>query len=456
MDKELSAINYFLENQDALMEQYLNVLRIPSVSTDPAHKKDMERTAEFLKDYFEKLGMDYIEIFPTKVHPIVFAEKKSALPDAKTLLIYGHYDVQPPDPLHEWNTPPFEPNKVGDYIYARGASDMKGQIMASIFALESILKTNDLPINVKFIIEGEEEIGSPSLVDFLEDHTELLKCDMILNPDAGMISATQPTIVYGLRGMVYIELRIDGPKMDLHSGLFGGNIANPANVIADIISKLHNPDGSVAIPGFYDKVRPLTPEERELIAMAGSLEDSYIKLTGVPRLYGEEGFTLLERQGARPTLDVNGLYSGYIEEGAKTIIPAYAKAKISCRLVPDQNPDDIYRLIKSYIASIVPNTVRAQIFKHSLGPAYLADDAPGYENLANALSETWGKPVTLKREGGSIPVATNMQEILGVKSLLTGFGLPDDAIHSPNERQHLPTWTKGVQALIRFLMSFAK
>lgn len=456
MNKDLPAINYFLENQDTLMEQYLNILRIPSVSTEPAHKNDMERTAEFLKSYFEKLGMDRVEIFPTKVHPIVFAEKKSPNPDAKTLLVYGHYDVQPPDPLHEWHSAPFEPKKDGDYVYARGASDMKGQIMASIFALESVLKTSTLPVNIKFIIEGEEEIGSPSLEDFLANNTDLLKCDMILNPDAGMISATQPTIVYGLRGMVYFELRIDGPKMDLHSGLFGGNIANPANVMADIISKLHNPDGTVAVPGFYDKVRPLSPEERELIAMAGTQEETYIQLTGVPRLYGEAGFTMLERQGSRPTLDVNGLYSGYIEEGAKTIIPAYAKAKISCRLVPDQNPEEIYKLIQSYIASLVPNTVRAQIFKHSLGPAYLADDAPGSKNLSNALAETWDKPVTLKREGGSIPVATSMQHLLGVKSLLTGFGLPDDAIHSPNERQHIPTWTKGIQALIRFLMSFAE
>ncbi len=456
MDKDPIAINYFIEHQTELMSKYFDILRIPSVSTEAAHKPDMVRTAEFLADYFKKLGMDRVEIFPTNVHPILFAEKRSALPNAKTLLVYGHYDVQPPDPLHEWRTAPFEPTQVEDYVYARGASDMKGQVMASIFALESVLKTSELPLNIKFIIEGEEEIGSPSLEEFLANNTELLACDMILNPDAGMISANQPTIVYGLRGMVYFELRIDGPRMDLHSGLFGGNIANPANVLADIISKLHNPDGTVAIPGFYDKVRKLSQEEREMIASAGVPEETYIQLTGVPRLYGEEGFTMLERQGSRPTLDVNGLYSGYIEEGAKTIIPAYAKAKISCRLVPDQEPEEIYKLIQSYIASLVPNTVKAQIFKHSLGPAYLSDDAPGSKNLADALTQTWGKPVSLKREGGSIPVATNMQQILGVKSILTGFGLPDDAIHSPNERQHIPTWTKGVQALIRFFLSFAE
>ena len=326
MDKELSAINYFIDNQEVLMEKYMDILRMPSVSTEPAHKDDMVRTADFLKDYFENLGMDYVKIFPTKVHPIVFAEKKTPHPDAKTLLIYGHYDVQPPDPLHEWRTPPFEPNQVGDYLYARGASDMKGQIMASIFALESVLKTNTLPLNIKFIIEGEEEIGSPSLEDFLEKHTELLKCDMILNPDAGMISANQPTIVYGLRGMVYFELRIDGPKMDLHSGLFGGNIANPANVIADIISKLHNPDGTVAIPGFYDKVRPLSKEERELIAMAARKKTLTSNSRAFPDFMAKKASPCLNA-GARPTLDVNGLYSATLKKVLKPLFQPMPKQK---------------------------------------------------------------------------------------------------------------------------------
>lgn len=456
MNKVQTALNYFSEHQQEKMDQYFSILRIPSISTDPAKKTELLKTCEFLAEYFLRIGMDTVEVFPTPMHPILFAEKKSPDPDAKTLLVYGHYDVQPPDPLNEWSTPPFEPTIRGDYLYARGASDMKGQLIVAIVALESALAAGDLPINIKFIIEGEEEIGSPSLDDFIRSHTDLLACDMVLNPDAGMVGMDMPTIVYGLRGLVYFELRIDGPKADLHSGLFGGNVANPAIVISQIIAQLHHGNGAVAVPGFYDKVRELTPEEKEKIASSKTSDESFLKVTGSPSLYGEAGYTSLERQGARPTLDVNGLYSGFIGEGAKTIIPAYAKAKISCRLVPDQDPDTIYNQIQAYIASLVPTTVKATLFKHSAGPAYLADDAPGSKNLADALSQTWKKPVSLKREGGSIPVATSMQQMLGVKSLLTGFGLPDDSIHSPNERQHLPTWNLGVQALIRFFLGFAE
>ena len=429
-------------------------LRIPSVSADPEMKPHLLEAADFLKSYFEHLGMDEVKIFPTSLHPIVFTQKRSINPDAKTLLIYGHYDVQPPDPLDSWTTPAFEPTVRGEYLFARGSSDMKGQVMSTVFALESVLKTGELPINIKFILEGEEEVGSPSLESFINKNADLLKCDMILNPDAGMINKDSPTIVFGLRGLVYFEVRIDGPKMDLHSGLFGGNIANPANVLARIIAQLHNPDGSVAIPGFYDRVRTLSDEDRRKIAMNPTSEADFIGVTGAPALHGEQGYSVLERQGARPTLDVNGLYSGFIGEGAKTIIPAYAKAKISCRLVPDQDPDEIFALIQAYITSLTPEAARLTIFKHSGAPAYLADDAPGLAQLSKALSETWNKPVSFKREGGSIPVATTMLKYLGVKSLLTGFGLPDDQIHSPNEHQHLPTWKLGVQALIRFLLSF--
>jgi acetylornithine deacetylase/succinyl-diaminopimelate desuccinylase-like protein len=414
----------------------------------------MQRTAEFLADYLRKIGVEHVEIFQTALHPILYAEKKSSKPDAKTLLIYGHYDVQPEDPIDEWQSDPFEPTFRGDYLYARGASDMKGQVMVSIFALESALASGDLPINVKFILEGEEEIGSPSLEPFIKEHKELLACDMILNPDAGMVGKDKPTIVYGLRGLAYFEVRVDGPRVDLHSGLWGGNVANPANVLAQMIAKLHNEDGSVAIPGFYDHVRELTPEERERIASNSTSDAEILEVTGAPQLFGETGYTALERQGARPTLDVNGFYSGFIGDGAKTIIPAYAKAKISCRLVPDMDPMGTYELAKDYILSIAPPTVKTQVFLHSAGPAYLADDAPGAENLANALMAIWDQPITYKREGGSIPVATVMQHELGVKSILTGFGLPDDAIHSPNERMYYPNWLKGIQALIHFYLSF--
>ncbi|NLB72079.1 MAG: dipeptidase [Chloroflexi bacterium] len=456
MNSVEKALEYFNNNQSNLTESYLEFLKIPSVSTSPEHKADMLRTAEFLAGYLQNIGFERTEIFPTPLHPILFAEKRISDPNAKTLLIYGHYDVQPVDPIEEWKSDPFQPEFRGDYLYARGASDMKGQIMSTIFALESVLKTSEIPLNIKFIIEGEEEIGSPSLEEFIRNHKDLLACDMILNPDAGMVGKDQPTLVYGLRGMTYFEVRVDGPRADLHSGLWGGNVANPANVLAQIISKLHNEDGSVAIPGFYDRIPELTAEERARIAANPTTDKEILEITGSPMLYGEEGYTPLERQGTRPTLDVNGIYSGFIGEGAKTIIPAYAKAKISCRLVPDQDAMEIYELAKAYILSIAPPTVRTEVFLHSAGPAYLADDAPGAQNLVNALTAVWEKPVVYKREGGSIPVATVMQRELGVKSLLTGFGLPDDAIHSPNERMYFPNWLMGTQALIHFILSFGK
>ena len=456
MNDPLIAIKDFSDHYSEDLQSYFDILRIPSISTEPEHESDMLRVVDFLTSYFKKLGMDSINVFPTDIHPILFAEKHSSDPGAKTLLIYGHYDVQPVDPLAEWATPPFEPGLINDRLFARGASDMKGQIMASIFALESVLRSGELPLNIKYILEGEEEIGSPSFDNFVANHKDLLKCDMILNPDAGMVGADKPTIVYGLRGLVYFELRLDGPKADLHSGLFGGIVANPAIVLSEIIAKLHNPDGSVAIPGFYDKVLPLSDLDKQKIAATGLSDEEFLRVTGSPKLYGESGFSALERLGARPTLDVNGIYSGFIGEGAKTIIPAYAKAKISCRIVPNQDPEEIYLLAQRYIARLVPNTVRATFYKYSASPAYLADDAPGLSNLSDALSTTWGKPITLKREGGSIPVANVMQEMLGVKSLLTGFGLPDDAIHAPNEHQHLPTWKKGVESLIRFYLSFGR
>lgn len=279
---------------------------------------------------------------------------------------------------------------------------------------------------------------------------------MILNPDAGMVGKNKPTLVYGLRGMTYFEVRVDGPKADLHSGLWGGNVANPANVLSQIIAKLHKPDGSVAIPGFYDRIPAPSQEDQLHISNNKLSEESIMEMTGAPAVYGEAGYSPLERQGSRPTLDVNGLYSGFIGEGAKTIIPAYAKAKISCRLVPNQDPVEIFNLAKDYILSITPDTVRIKVFLHSAGPAYLANDAPGAENLVKSMSAVWQAPVTYKREGGSIPVATVMQRELGVKSLLTGFGLPDDAIHSPNERMHMPTWLKGIETLIRFYLSFGE
>ena len=454
MENLQTELNWFDANYNEKLNDLFTLLKIPSVSTDPEKKADIQAACDYLAEYLKGLGADKVQTFKTKVHPILYAEFIKAGPSAKTLLIYSHYDVQPADPINEWRTEAFTPTLVNNNLYARGASDMKGQLMATIFAVEALLKTGGLPINVKFLLEGEEEIGSPSLDSFIHSHKELLACDIVLNPDAGMISKDMPTLTYGLRGMIYFELRIDGPQADLHSGLFGGVVANPANVLAEIIAKLHNPDGSIAISGFYDEVLPLDEIERKKLASHKSADEGFLQVSGSPKLFGEAGYTSNERAGARPTLDVNGLYSGFIGEGAKTIIPAYAKAKISCRLVPDQDPEIIYMKAQRYIASLVPDTVRATFYKHSGSPAYLASDAPGSAQLVKALEETWRRPVTYRREGGSIPVATTMQNALGVKSLLTGFGLPDDQIHSPNEHQNMTVWKLGIQAFIRFLESY--
>lgn len=451
---EEAALNYYFENHNALQNQLLDLLRMPSVSTNHSNKQDIKNTADFLVKKLLDIGFDTVNIYPTSMHPIIFGEK-IVDPQKPTILVYGHYDVQPPDPHHEWHHPPFDPQIEGEYLFARGASDMKGQIWATISALESILKTSSLPVNVKFLIEGEEEIGSPSLDGFLTEHKSMLTSDIVLNPDAGMLAPDKPSIIYALRGMAYFELRIYGPSADLHSGIFGGVVENPANVLCKLIAGMHDKDGRVTLPGFYQRVRPISAEESAELQKLGMDDNAYIAMTGVPALGGEVGFQPVERVGARPTLDVNGLYAGYIEKGAKTIIPAFAMAKISTRLVPDQDPDSVHESLQTYLERNVPNSVRWELDFLSGAPAYIAEDeAPGVSLFAAALKKTWGVQPLRKREGGSIPVATSMKNILGVDSIITGFGLPDDQIHSPNERMHLPTHQKGVEALIYFFLSF--
>lgn len=448
------ALKNYQDHYEGLFQEFLHFLRMPSVSTSEAHQQDIQKAAEFLVMKLKGIGFDNVKAHPTSRHPIVYGEKLVD-PKKPTILLYGHYDVQPPDPIELWMYPPFEPELKGDYLYARGASDMKGQIWATISALQAILETTQLPVNIKFLIEGEEEIGSPSLDNFLESHRTMLDCDIVLNPDGGMLGPDKPTIIYGLRGLAYFELRIYGPKADLHSGIFGGVIANPANVLSQVIAGMHDELGRVHLPGFYDQVREITPEESAQLSKIGMDEAFYKNITGVPELVGETGFPPIERAGARPTLDVNGLYSGYIEKGAKTIIPAYAMAKISTRLVPDQDPERVHESLKAYLAKAVPDTVRWELDYLSGAPAYIAEEqTPGMDLFIEALQETWGVVPLRKREGGSIPVATSMKKYLGVSSIITGFGLPDDQIHSPNERLHLPTHQKGVEALIRFLLSF--
>lgn len=441
-------------NYQAILQDFV---KIPSISTDSNHKSDMIKAVEFLRDQFLSRGITKAEIIETKGHPVLYAERKATFHNAPTVLIYGHYDVQPVDPIDLWKTDPFEATEIAERLHGRGASDMKGQIIASLAAFDSISKSDDIPINFKFIIEGEEEIGSPNLPLFLEDHKDLLTCDVILNPDAGMISPNSPTIVYGLRGLAYFEVIITGPSQDLHSGMFGGVVHNPAIVLSELISGMHDEDWKVTLPGFYDDVVSLSEEEREQLSRLPISEDDIKRQTGVPMLFGEANFSPIERLGARPTLDINGMLSGFTGEGSKTIIPSSAMAKISMRTVPNQDPEKIYQQLKTYIEKNIPPTVTWEIKKHAGGWASISDiNHPGVIALSDALEEVWGTKPFYKREGGSIPVVAAMQKILGKDSVLTGFGLPEDKIHSPNESLHLPTWRKGILALINFFYTYAE
>lgn len=448
------ALKYYQNQFNDLHQELCEFLSIPSISTSEAHTQAVHNAAEFIVEKLAKIGLENTKTYPTDRHPLVYGEKLVD-PHKPTVLIYGHYDVQPPDPIALWKYPPFEPKVIGEHLYARGASDMKGQVWATISAIQSILAATELPVNIKFLIEGEEEIGSPSLDTFLKDQQSLLACDIVINPDAGMLAPDKPTIIYALRGLAYFELRLFGPAADLHSGIFGGVVDNPANVLSQLIAGMHDNQGRVTLPGFYDDVRVISEQESKQLARIGMDESFYTSITGVPALGGEKNYPPVERVGARPTLDVNGMNSGYTDKGAKTIIPAHAMAKISTRLVPDQEPEKIHASLRAYLEEKVPETVRWELDFLSGAPAYLAEEnASGMDTFVEALAATWGVQPLRKREGGSVPVATSMKSYLGVDSILTGFGLPDDQIHSPNERLHLPTHQKGVEALIRFFLSF--
>lgn len=445
------AIKYFDDNYEVFINEMIDFLAIPSISTDFERKQDVQKAAEFISKKLSDIGMEHVQILPTKRHPIVYADYLHAGNSQPTLLIYGHYDVQPEDPIELWNTPPFSPTIIGDNLFARGASDMKGQIFASVAAIQSIKNTSTLPVNIKFILEGEEEIGSPNLSDFLVNHKDLLSSDCALNTDAGMARKDLPSITYGLRGLAYFEVRIFGPERDLHSGSYGGIVHNPAQVLADLISKMHDANGRVTLEGFYDDVKMLSDVEKDHVALHSPSEKEYCDQVGVPALWGEKGFTPAERIGARPTLEVNGLLSGFTGQGSKTIIPSKAMAKISTRLVPDQDPEKIYHQLVAFLKNNAPPTVRWEVEQLSTGSPSISDtDLPETRALIKAFKDVWGVEPALKREGGSVPVVADMQKILGIDSVLTGFGLPDDRIHSPNEKLDLPTWRKGVHALIHF------
>jgi acetylornithine deacetylase/succinyl-diaminopimelate desuccinylase-like protein len=447
-----SAIQYSQSNQNRFLDEFKEFVSIPSVSTDPTAKDDIQRAAEWVAGQLRRLEMNHVTIYPTAGHPVVYSESLEAGPGKPTVLIYGHYDVQPAEPLELWQSPAFEPAQRGENLYGRGASDMKGQVMVTLKAVEALVHTGKLPVNLKFILEGEEEVGSPNLEGFLRDHKALLACDFALNTDTGMIGAEVPTITYGLRGLAYFELRLSGPTQDLHSGLYGGSVHNPAQVLCELIAGMHDAQGRITLPGFYDQVRPISVEERAELARLPMDEAFYLAQTGAPALYGEAGYSPIERVGARPTLEVNGLLSGFTGEGSKTVLPARAMAKISMRLVPDQNPEEVHQQFVRYLETHAPPTVRWEVSQMAGGPASISDrHIPGVLAMSRALEATWGKRPLFRREGGSVPVVAQMQDILGIESVLTGFGLPDDNLHAPNEKMHLPTFYRGIEAIIRFL-----
>ena len=456
-DRRDVALQYAHENRPRFLDELKDFVRIPSVSTDPGAKGEMQHAAEWVAEQMHGLGMEQVNIYPTAGHPVVYGELLKAGADKPSALIYGHYDVQPAEPLDLWHSPAFEPTQRGDNLYGRGASDMKGQVVISLKAVESLVRNGGLPINVKFIIEGEEEVGSPSLGDFIAAHKDLLTCDFAINPDTGMMGADIPTITYGLRGLAYFELRVSGPDHDLHSGQFGGVVHNPAQVLCELIAGMHDEQGHITLPGYYDSVRPLDAEERDELGRLPTDEAFYLKQTGAPALDGEAGYTPVERVGARPTLEVNGLLSGFTGEGSKTVLPARAMAKISMRLVPDQDPEEVHQQLLRYLEEKSPGTIRWELIKMAGGPASITDrHLPAVQSLEKALEAVWGKPASFRREGGSVPVVAQMANILGVDSVLTGFGLPDDNLHAPNEKIHVPTFYKGIDTFIHFLSNLGE
>ncbi|MEX0663093.1 MAG: dipeptidase [Balneolaceae bacterium] len=443
---------YIDDNIDAFQKQLFDLLRIPSVSTDSARKPDVHAAAEFLINQLKDIGLDDVTLHETKGHPIITAQKITD--DSKpTVLIYGHYDVQPPDPEELWDTPPFEPTVKNGRVYARGASDDKGQSFTHIKSVESFLKTGtDLPVNVKFILEGEEEIGSPNLVPFIKENKDLLECDMVLISDTAMFGEDQPSITYGLRGLAYMEIHVTGPNRDLHSGVYGGAVENPVNVLTEIIAQLKDKDGVIQVEGFYDDVNPMTPEMREAYKKLPHDDDEYKKDLKLNALHGEKGYTTLERASARPTLDVNGIWGGYQKEGAKTVLPGKAGAKVSMRLVPDQDPDKIAELFAKHVKSLAPATVNVDVIAHHGGHPVVIDlNYYGLKAAAQAFEDVYEKNALFAREGGSIPIVADFKKILGVNSILMGFGLTRDALHSPNESFSLKDFHRGIKTSARFL-----
>lgn len=443
------------QHKSRFLDELFTLLRIPSISADPKYKDDVSRTAEKVADFLRQAGAEKVTLFPTAGHPIVYAEKIIA-DNVPTVLIYGHYDVQPPDPLDLWHSPPFEPTVRDGNIYARGACDDKGQFFMHIKAFEAMLASNELPCNVKFMIEGEEEIGSNNLELFCKDQTEMLTCDMIMISDTSLIANDVPSLTTGLRGLSYVEVEVTGPNRDLHSGVYGGGVTNPINALAQMIASLHDESHKVNIPGFYDKVKIVSADERKQMNEAPFDEKEYTSDLNINAVYGEEGYTTIERTSIRPTLDVNGIWGGYIGAGAKTVLPAKAFAKISMRLVPDQHPDEITKLFSNHFKSIAPPGVTVDVRPHHGGfPAVTPTDSIEYLAAEKAMSDTFGKKPLPQRGGGSIPIVSLFERVLGVKTVMMGFGLDSDNIHSPNEKYGIFNFYKGIETIPHFFRHYA-
>jgi acetylornithine deacetylase/succinyl-diaminopimelate desuccinylase-like protein len=440
------AITYIQERRDAFVEELKTFCRIPSVSTKSEHKADLQKAAQWVADTMRGIGLEHVQIMPTAGHPVAYADWLHA-PGKPTALIYGHYDVQPPEPLDLWITGPFDPTVRNGELYARGAVDDKGQVFMHLKALEAHLKTQgSLPVNVKLLIEGEEEIGSPNLDPFIAKHQDMLKADVVVISDTAMIAKGAPGITHGLRGIVYFQIDVEGTKSDLHSGSFGGAVINPAFALAQILSQLKDGNGRITIPGFYDDVRKLPTEERRAMTRLPFSEKKFQKEIGAPALFGEKGFTTLERLWARPTLEINGLYSGFIGEGAKTVLPGRAMAKVSMRLVPNQDPAKIARLFTQHVKRIFPKTVRLKMTEISgRGTPWLAPtDHPAMQALAQAIQKGFGKKPVFTRTGGTIAVVATFTRLLKAPSLLMGIGLPDENAHAPNEKLDLDNLHHGM------------
>ena len=446
----MNITSYIQANEQRFLDELFSLIRIPSISAEPAHHADCLRCAERWRELLLEAGADRAEVMPSQGNPLVYGEKLVDT-SAPTVLVYGHYDVMPVAPLEKWTTPPFEPCVRDARIYARGADDDKGQSFIQLKAFEYLVRHGLLRHNVKFILEGEEEIGSPSLNAFLTQHRDLLRCDVILVSDTSMLAPDLPSLTTGLRGLAYWEIEVTGPNRDLHSGHFGGAVANPINVLCEMLAKVVDGEGRIAIPHFYDDVEELTPDERAMIAAIPFDEARYRQAIGVDELRGEAGYSTIERNACRPSFDICGIWGGHMGEGSKTVLPSKAYAKVSCRLVPHQQHEVISRLFADYIRSVAPRCVKVEVRPMHGGEGYVCPiDLPAYRAAEAGFAEAFGKRPLAVRRGGSIPIISDFERVLGVKTILMGFGLESNAIHSPNENFPLDLMHKGIQAVVGF------